>query len=151
MCLDCPPCRLVKESMVKERTLRAQEGEGWGRRVSCGYPRSRESVKLAFLHHFLQALSNQASQNQGHAMPSGTQHYDPSWQPQGKQLLWASSHVTHSHTNIPASQPNCTCRLESHEQPCPRRTPTHRSIGGGHGICQEWNGPESPPLSTVQG
>lgn len=158
MCLDCAsPAGPVKENIVKEMALKAQEEEGWVRRLSCGYPGSQESVNLVFPHHFLQALSNQASQNQGHAMPSGTVVPNIVTPEASRDAaIWSSNQATLRHTNIMASQPSHTCRLESHitnpvHAGCPHTTPTHRSIGGGHGFCQEWNGLESPPLTTVQG
>lgn len=115
------------------------EGRGMGRRLSCGYLGSRESVNEAVPHHFLQALSNQASQNQGHAMPSGTQHCTPAAPREAATLGLQSSHPqSHKHHSTPAKPHLQT--TESHKQPCPRRTPPRRSIWGGHGIWQEWNG-----------
>ena len=86
-----------------------------GRKLSCGYPGSQESVNLVFPHHFLQALSNQAFQNQGHAMPPGTVVPNIVTPAAPKEAaIWSSNQVPHSHTNITALQPSHTCRLESH-------------------------------------
>lgn len=146
----CLPCRACQGEYSLGNGLKTQEEEGWGRKLICGDPGSQESVNLVFPHHFLQALFNQASQNQGHAMPSGTvvPNIVSPIAPR-EETSWCSHQVTLSHTYIAALQPSHSCRLDSHimnpvHAGQPHTTPTHRSTGGGHGFCQEWNGPESP-------
>lgn len=67
-------------------------------------------------------------------------------QPPGKQLLWVSNQVTHSHINITVSQPSHTCRPQSH-----RNNPVHAGrphadpFGEGVGSGRDGMGRQSTP------
>lgn len=114
MCLDCASLQGLSRRVKSRKWPQGTGGRGMGQKAELWNPGSQESVNLVFPHRFLQALSNQVSQNQGHAMPSGTAVPNIVTPAAPRETaIWSPNQVTHSHTNVPASQPSHTCRLES--------------------------------------